>query len=51
MNQKYLILDEPFSGFDPVNQSIFREIIEELKNKCYIILSTHLNGSCRKFMR
>ncbi|MCB9205797.1 MAG: ATP-binding cassette domain-containing protein [Ignavibacteriales bacterium] len=37
-----LILDEPFSGFDPVNQSIFREIIEELKNDRYIILSTHL---------
>lgn len=37
-----LILDEPFSGFDPVNQSIFREIIEEIKNDCIIILSTHL---------
>ena len=39
---KILILDEPFSGFDPVNQSIFREIIEEQKNDCFIILSTHL---------
>lgn len=39
---KILILDEPFSGFDPVNQSIFREIIEEIKNDCIIILSTHL---------
>lgn len=37
-----LILDEPFSGFDPVNQSIFRDIIEEKKNERYIILSTHL---------
>lgn len=37
-----LILDEPFSGFDPVNQSIFREIIEEMKEHSYIILSTHL---------
>lgn len=39
---KILILDEPFSGFDPVNQSIFREIIEEMKNDRFIILSTHL---------
>ena len=39
---KIIILDEPFSGFDPVNQSIFREIIEEIKNNCFIILSTHL---------
>jgi ABC-2 type transport system ATP-binding protein len=37
-----LILDEPFSGFDPVNQSIFREIIEEMKSERFIILSTHL---------
>jgi len=37
-----LILDEPFSGFDPVNQSIFREIIEEIKDSRIIILSTHL---------
>jgi len=37
-----LILDEPFSGFDPVNQSIFREIITEIRNERFIILSTHL---------
>lgn len=37
-----LILDEPFSGFDPVNQTIFREIIEEQKKDKFIILSTHL---------
>ena len=37
-----LILDEPFSGFDPVNQTIFREVIEELKEDKYVILSTHL---------
>ena len=39
---KILILDEPFSGFDPVNQSIFREIINDIKSNCFIILSTHL---------
>jgi ABC-2 type transport system ATP-binding protein len=37
-----LILDEPFSGFDPVNQTIFTQIIQELKPEKYIILSTHL---------
>lgn len=37
-----LILDEPFSGFDPVNQSIFKEIINDFKSEKYIILSTHL---------
>ena len=40
-NPKILILDEPFSGFDPLNQSIFTEIINEIKNDKFIILSTH----------
>lgn len=41
-NPTILILDEPFSGFDPVNQSIFRDIIAEIKKDKFIILSTHL---------
>jgi len=41
-NPKLLILDEPFSGFDPVNQNIFRDIIVELSKDRFIILSTHL---------
>ena len=37
-----LILDEPFSGFDPVNAQIIREEILSLKeNGATIILSTH----------
>jgi ABC-2 type transport system ATP-binding protein len=37
-----LILDEPFSGFDPVNAGIITEEILELKTKgCSVILSTH----------
>ena len=37
-----LILDEPFSGFDPVNAQIIREEILRLKEKgATIILSTH----------
>ncbi|WP_114750650.1 ABC transporter ATP-binding protein [Pleomorphovibrio marinus] len=39
---KLLILDEPFSGFDPVNAEIIKNEILELKNKgTTIILSTH----------
>lgn len=37
-----LILDEPFSGFDPVNVNLIRKEILELKNSgTTIILSTH----------
>jgi len=39
---KLLILDEPFSGFDPVNAQLIRNEILELKRKgTTIILSTH----------
>jgi ABC-2 type transport system ATP-binding protein len=39
---KLLILDEPFSGFDPVNSNVIRdEILELRKNGCTIIFSTH----------
>lgn len=38
-----LILDEPFSGFDPINSELIKEIILELKSKGKtIILSTHV---------
>ncbi|TFB14601.1 ABC transporter ATP-binding protein [Filobacillus milosensis] len=37
-----LILDEPFSGLDPVSQEIFRDEIKELaKNGTAILLSSH----------
>ena len=37
-----LILDEPFSGLDPVNQMVLRDILSENKNEGKIIvLSTH----------
>lgn len=39
---KLLIFDEPFSGFDPLNASIIRdEILELKKNGTTIIFSTH----------
>ncbi len=37
-----LILDEPFSGFDPINVSLIRDEILRMKSEgCTIILSTH----------
>jgi ABC-2 type transport system ATP-binding protein len=39
---RLIILDEPFSGFDPVNaQLITEEILNLKKNGCTIIFSTH----------
>ena len=39
---KLLILDEPFSGLDPINIELFKDIIMELKNKgTSIIFSSH----------
>ena len=37
-----LILDEPFSGLDPINIELFKSVILEMKEKgCMIIFSTH----------
>ncbi len=39
---KLLILDEPFTGLDPINVKLMKEAIIELKNKgCSIIFSSH----------
>jgi len=39
---KLIILDEPFSGFDPVNAQLITKEILELKEKgCTVIFSTH----------
>jgi len=41
-NPPLLILDEPFSGLDPLNTNLIKEEIEELKNQgTSIIFSTH----------
>lgn len=43
---RLLILDEPFSGFDPINANLIKAEILELKEKgTTIILSTHNMGS------
>ena len=39
---QYIILDEPFSGLDPVNQLVLKEILEEMKQAGKtIIFSSH----------
>ncbi len=44
-----LILDEPFSGLDPINQSLFRDLIAELRQKGRTILfSTHVMEHAEK---
>lgn len=38
----FLILDEPFSGLDPINTDLFKNIInEEIAKKKYIIMCSH----------
>jgi ABC-2 type transport system ATP-binding protein len=45
----FVILDEPFSGLDPINTNILKEIILEMKNQGkLIILSTHLMDYAEK---
>ena len=40
---EFVILDEPFSGLDPVNQQVMEEVIEDLAKKgTTVIFSTHV---------
>nr|ACZ28621.1 ABC transporter ATPase subunit [uncultured organism] len=46
---EFIILDEPFSGLDPINTNLLKEIIlEEKKRGKVIILSTHLMDFAEK---
>lgn len=48
-NPKLLILDEPFAGFDPINQQEIRELIFSFVNEGkIIILSTHQMETAEK---
>lgn len=41
-NPKLLILDEPFTGLDPINVKLMKDAIIDLKNRgCSIIFSSH----------
>ena len=45
-----IILDEPFSGLDPVNTELLKEVMKELINKNkYIIMSSHQMTSIEEF--
>ncbi len=44
-----VILDEPFSGLDPINIELLRNIILEERNKgCTVIFSTHILAEAEK---
>ena len=46
---EFLILDEPFSGLDPINTNMVKEIILELKREGKVIIfSTHLMDFAEK---
>ena len=47
-----LILDEPFSGLDPVNQNAFKDLMLELnRNGATIIFSTHQMDTAEKLCK
>lgn len=46
---EFIILDEPFSGLDPINTNLLKEIILEMKQKGKVIIfSTHLMDYAEK---
>ena len=48
-NPDFVVLDEPFSGLDPVNQIVLKEILQDLKQEGKaIIFSTHQMESAEK---
>ncbi|MCI8587460.1 MAG: ATP-binding cassette domain-containing protein [Clostridia bacterium] len=49
---KLLILDEPFSGLDPVNTKVIKEVIHDLvKQGTYIILTSHQMSVVEEYCR
>ena len=49
-NPELIVLDEPFSGLDPVNTEILRNVIIELVEQGkYIIMSSHQMASIEEF--
>ena len=51
-NTELIVLDEPFSGLDPVNTELLKEVIIELVKKGkYIIMSSHQMTSIEEFCK
>ena len=51
-NPELIVLDEPFSGLDPLNTEILKDVILELVNKGkYIVMSSHQMASIEEFCR
>ncbi len=49
-NPELIVLDEPFSGLDPVNTQILKNIIINLvKDKKYVIMSAHQMATIEEF--
>jgi len=49
-NPKLLVLDEPFSGLDPVNTEVLKDVIKELINRgIYIVFSSHQMSVVEEF--
>ena len=49
---KMLLLDEPFSGLDPINSGLLKDVIIELINRGkYIIMSSHQMMSIEEFCK
>ena len=49
-NPELIVLDEPFSGLDPVNTQILKEVMFELiKDNKYIIMSSHQMTTIEEF--
>ena len=51
-NPELIVLDEPFSGLDPVNTEMLREVILELVEKGkYVVMSSHQMTSIEEFCK
>lgn len=51
-NPELLVIDEPFSGLDPINTELLKSAILELVEKgTYIIMSSHQMSSIEEFCR
>ena len=51
-NPDLIILDEPFSGLDPINSGLLKDVIIELINRGkYIIMSSHQMMSIEEFCK